>query len=86
MKIQKQEVLSFVQSERLKGRSLSEILEHLQVPRSNYYRWVKGIHAASGRNESRGTVRTLTEAELLKIDEMKERHPEMRHRQIQGML
>ncbi len=86
MEIQKQEVLSFVESERQKGRALSEILKHLQVPRSNYYRWLKRRTEVVNNKVSRTTIKTVTEKECLKIDEMKEKYPEMRHRQIQGML
>ena len=86
MKIQKQEVLSFVDSERQKGRALSEILKHLQLPRSNYYRWIKDRSHNETSVEFRATVKTVTEIEHLKIDSMKAKHPEMRHRQIQGML
>ncbi len=86
MKIQKQEVLVFVESEKQKGRVLSEILNTMKVPRSNYYRWAKQREELQNRDERRPSVKTVTEFEHLKIDEMKEKHPEMRHRQIQGML
>ena len=86
MKIQKQEVMSFVENERQKGRALSEILKHLQVPRSNYYRWLKSRLDVANQATRRSTVRTVTEQEHLQIDQMKAEHPEMRHRQIQGML
>lgn len=86
MEIQKQEVLSFVESERQKGRSLTEILKHLQIPRSNYYRWQKRKVDFGAQTQSRNTAKTVTEKEHLKIDKMKEKYPEMRHRQIQGML
>ena len=81
MKIQKQEILSFVESERQKGRILSEILNHLQVPRSNYYRWLKNsAPEVEAETKSRATVKTVTEVEHGRIDAMKVEHPEMRHR------
>ena len=86
MKIQKQEVWSFVENERAKGRSLSEILKHIQIPRTNYYRWQKQRDQIENQISQSTTVKTLTNQELIKIDEMKSKHPEMRHRQIQGML
>lgn len=86
MKMQKQEVLSFVENERQKGRSLSEVLKHLQVPKTNYYRWKLNRGEVQNRKQKRSTRKTITETEHLKIDQMKARHPQMRHRQIQGML
>jgi putative transposase len=87
MEIQKKEILSFVESERQKGRILSDILKHLQIPRSNYYRWAKRASVLpTSVTKSRATAKTVTEVELCRIDTMKAQHPEMRHRQIQGML
>lgn len=90
MENQKLEILSFVESERRKGRTLSEVLKNLKISRSNYYRWVKlavGTEAeASPMDPRRATVRTVTEDEKAHVDRMKNEHPEMRHRQIQGML
>jgi len=85
MKIQKQEVLSYVESERQKGRVLSEILYQLRVPKTNYYRWRRSGFAAVA-HVARASCRTVTEVEHSRIDAMKAEHPEMRHRQIQGML
>lgn len=87
MKIQKEEVLSFVKAERQRGRTLSEILVNLKVAKTTYYRWVKQfesppVPAASGRV----TSRRVTDVERALIDKVKEERPEMRHRQIQGVM
>jgi putative transposase len=88
MKIQKDEVLSFVKAEREKGRVLSEILIHLKLARSTYYRWVKvameEVHALS--QPARVTSRSVTEKEFSTIERIKLERPELRHRQIQGMM
>ena len=90
MKIQKDEVLSFVKSEREKGRVLSEILANLKIARSTYYRWAKlerdGAIDGGVERILRVTSRSVTEAELSRIDRVKTERPEMRHRQIQGLL
>jgi putative transposase len=88
MKTQKKEILSFVESERRKGRVLPEILGNLKVSKSSYYRWVAKAATASVTESANGrtTVRTVTAAEKGHVDKMKNEHPEMRHRQIQGML
>lgn len=87
MENQKIEILSFVESERQRGRALEEVLKNLKVSKSSYYRWRKT--AQEEREESpraRVTVRTVTPSEYELIDETKTEHPEMRHRQIQGIL
>lgn len=87
MKIQKDEVLSFVTNERQKGRVLSEILTNLKVAKTTYYRWVKQMQPQPVQvAQGRVTSRTVTEVERALIDEVKEERPEMRHRQIQGLM
>lgn len=87
MENQKQEIISFVQIEREKGRLLDGILKNLKVARSTYYRWKKLFSDGSVEPPDLKTpIRSVTKEELSSIDEMKEKHPEMRHRQIQGML
>lgn len=86
MKTQKQEVLTFVENERQRGRATSEILLGLKVPRSSYYRWRKEAQEVAEVKEARVTVRSVTEEELQQVDRIKEEHPEKRHRQLQGLL
>ncbi len=88
MEIQESEILSFIESERQKGRVLAEILENLKVSRSSFYRWSKNQYRLKVQESDRGktTVRTVADFEKEKIIAMKQEHPEMRHRQIQGML
>lgn len=87
MKNQVEEVLSFVDRERQKSRNLSDILVNLKIPRTTYYRWVKLAKGSPGvRAKGTTTVRSVTLTEKSHVDRMKNEHPEMRHRQIQGML
>lgn len=82
MENQKSELLSFIQNERQSGRTLREVLKNLKVSKSSYYRWLKPL----SEPKMRVTVKTVTEMEKKKIEDMKQEHPEMRHRQVQGML
>jgi hypothetical protein len=59
MEIQKTEALSFVESERRKGRVLTEILKNLKASKSSYYRWKRAL-AEPVASETRTTVRSLT--------------------------
>jgi len=87
MDIQKSQVLAFVEDQRHKGRATSEILTGLKVSRSSYYRWkALPLGEKDKKSAARSTVRSVTEEELRKIDAIKEEHPEMRHRQLQGLL
>jgi len=83
MEIQKNEIISFVKEQRGNGRSVSGTLEELKISRSSYYRWLK---AEKVTKELRFTTRSLTQQELCKIIEVKEANPQLRHRQIQGLL
>lgn len=61
----------------------------MKIAKSSYHRWVQQEQAqlsASVPAAGRITTRSLTEPERALIDEMKARHPLMRHRQIQGLL
>jgi putative transposase len=86
MNNQKTEILSFVESERRKGRVLSEILAGLGVAKSSYYRWRLKASGVQGAKERKINVRTMTNLERQKIEEKKAEYPECRHRQIQGLL
>jgi putative transposase len=83
MKTQKNEILSFIENERQQGRTLSEILKNLKVSKTTYYRWLK---PREENEPGRKTIRSITEVEKEKIDQKKDKHPELRHRQIQGLL
>lgn len=66
---------------------MSEILANLKVARSTYYRWVRRMTLpTAAESGSRTTTRSVTEFELEAIDRMKAERPEMRHRQIQGLM
>jgi putative transposase len=80
---QKQAVLELVEAQRCQGRTVGEVLGSVGVARSNYYRWKKGEAKSGGQRQNSYEV-TAEEKEL--IDEVKEQHPEYRHRRIQGVL
>lgn len=81
MGTQKQAVLELVEAHRREGRSVSEVLAGLGVARSSYYRWRKG--EGENRERRQGSY-PLTAEERRLIEEVKEAHPEYRHRRIQG--
>ncbi len=82
MRTQKAAILQMVEDARQHGRRVGEVLATLGIKRATYYRWKKGV---GGRSSSPGG-RSLTPAEHRRIDEMKDAHPEYRHRRIQGLL
>ena len=80
---QKQAVMDLVERHRGEGRTVSEVLESMGVTRSSYYRWRKG---QGEKTEQRQSSYQITEDERRLIEEVKEAHPEYRHRRIQGVL
>jgi alkylated DNA nucleotide flippase Atl1 len=59
MKRQKEEIIGYVRGSRREGRTVTEILKRLEVPRSSYYRWIKaeGRKVARRDNAEVNTVR-----------------------------
>lgn len=92
MQNQKTELITFVRLEREKGHTLSSILSNMKVSKSSYHRWVTEEALACEQRSlvkaeaARTTSRSLSPTERALIDQMKMRHPSMRHRQIQGLL
>jgi len=82
MEEQKRDIVAFVQTQKVKGQSITESLKALGIKRSTYYSWL------SPREEKKTlpNIRELTPSERQTIEETKERYPHLRHRQIQGML
>jgi transposase InsO family protein len=85
MDTQKQEILEFVDRQRKEGRKVGEILETISLPRATYYRWRQKTKEGMKR-EAKKNPRHLTPLEIGHIDRIKEEHPELRHRQLQGKL
>lgn len=83
MSTQKDDVMQFVEEQRLLGRCIGEILMTLGIKRATYYRWksVDGQQTSSVRG-----ALPLTPEECKRIEDVKETHPEYRHRRIQGVL
>lgn len=63
-------------------RTVSEVAKTLEVSRSSYYRWRQGPKD----DVPVQNPRVLTPAELEQIDQVKETHPDWRHRRIQGAI
>lgn len=83
MASQKQAVMDLVERHRGEGRRISEVLGSVGVARSSYYRWRKG---QGEKTEQRQSSYQITEDERRLIEEVKEAHPEYRHRRIAGVL
>ena len=83
MASQKQAVMELVERHRGEGRRIGEVLASVGVARSSYYRWRKG---QGDKTERRQNSYQITEEERRLIEEVKEAHPEYRHRRIQGAL
>lgn len=85
MQTQINEIIVFVRDEQEKGRTLSEVLRAIKVSRTSYYRWIKNKSVKESA-EKRVTVKTLTQSEMEMITLTKSQNPQMRHRQIQGLI
>lgn len=86
MEFQIKEVISFVREQRESGKSISSVLKVLGVSRSNYYRWLNTTAFGDLPREKKANARSITIPELQRIDILKEANPQLRHRQIQGLL
>jgi transposase InsO family protein len=80
---QKQAVLELVETHKGQGRSVGEVLGSVGIARASYYRWKKGEGEKKGERQS---TYELTGEERGLIDEVKAKHPQYRHRRIQGTL
>jgi transposase InsO family protein len=81
MEAQKKEIIAFVQSQRTQGATITACLNGLGVKRSTYYSWLTKKHRTSKQQ-----MNALTPEEKTAIEQAKEEHPELRHRQLQGIL
>lgn len=80
---QKEAVIKLVDDHREQGRTVNDVLGSLGIARSSYYRWKK---SGGEKKEQRHSSYPLTGEERRVIEEVKEAHPEYRHRRIQGVL
>jgi putative transposase len=81
---QKRGVMDLVQAHRDQGRPMAEVLGSMGVARSSYYRWKK--NESVEKRARRRSLYEITAEERELIDEVKEQHPQYRHRRIQGVL
>jgi putative transposase len=81
MEEQKQRIVDLVRSQKLQGHTITKSLKELGVKRSTYYSWMR-----HKENTVRERTRELTPEEKIAIEQIKEEHPLLRHRQLQGIL
>jgi methylphosphotriester-DNA--protein-cysteine methyltransferase len=74
MEEQKRQIMSFVEDQKTKGQTVTTILVEIGIKRSTYYKQIKP------------RIMELTPKEKTLIERVKEHHPHLRHRQIQGVL
>jgi transposase InsO family protein len=82
MEEQKREIIAFVRYQKAQGSTITACLNGLGVKRSTYYHWV----GPNKEPSSKKRMTELTPHEKSAIEHVKEEHPEMRHRQLQGIL
>jgi transposase len=81
MEEQKKNIIEFVRDQKGKGQSITESLKALGIKRSTYYSWLNPKQKKQASSRAK-----LTPCEQQAIEETKERYPNLRHRQIQGIL
>jgi transposase InsO family protein len=91
MDIQKQGVIDQVKVSLESGRKLKDVLTVLGIKQSTYYRWKNYLSKTASENpvlhpSDRKTSKSLTAEEVNLILKTKDENPQMRHRQIQGLL
>lgn len=82
MEEQKQEIIAFVRSQQAQGSTITACLKDLGVKRSTFYHWLGPKKEPSPKKRTT----ELTPHETSAIEGAKEEHPELRHRQLQGIL
>lgn len=80
---QKKDVMDFVTEQSAKGKAITETLREIGIKRSTYYSW---LNPDGKKKDDLPNTAMLTPEEKKAIEDAKEEHPLMRHRQIQGIL
>jgi len=83
MEEQKRQIMSFVEDQKTKGQTVTTILVEIGIKRSTYYSWLK---PKDKNKQIKPRIMELTPKEKTLIERVKEHHPHLRHRQIQGVL
>lgn len=88
MPVQKQGILDQVEKSKSEGGKIGATLKALGVASSTYYRWrsASSVIDLTRHPSYRKTTRSLTPIERKLIIDTKLARPELRHRQIQGLL
>ena len=90
MDIQKQGIIDQVIESQKSGRKVNEVLSVMGIKSSTFYRWKKQLNNKDEKRvihpSDRITTRSLTDEEVVLILKTKDENPQMRHRQIQGLL
>ena len=82
MEEQKKQIVQFVHEQRAKGYTISAILNDIGIKRPTYYSWCKPAE----KKPSKSKINELTPYEKTAIEEIKKEYPQLRHRQLQGIL
>lgn len=83
MNAQKEGVIKLVEDQRAHGRKVGEALKTLGIKRPTYYRWKKSTGTKQVRSSK---ISSLIPEEKKMIESIKQTRPELKHRQIQGLL